>query len=476
MWRRKPLATSAKGRPTSSLPPFIDEKASALVAEAEGLPAGAISSEDEANILVVIKLYIIVLPLTTSPAANIVVNMAKPRRKIWGMHSNIFFLGLVSFLTDVSSEMIFGPLFPLFLANVLGVRTTIIGLITGVTEGTESILKIFSGWLSDRMGKRKIFALLGYGLSTLAKPFMYLTSAWGQVLGVRFADRLGKGLRTSPRDALVAASSLPEERGRSFGFHRAMDTGGAVVGLGIAAAIVFLLQEEILELVQSTYQRIVLIGVVPAVLAVLLLFFFVQERHEIIVQENALIQQPQRAEGGFSTQFKVFLAIMFIFTLGNSSDAFLSLRAQNLGYSLFHIILMFVVFNITYAATSLPAGILSDKLGRKRVIALGWLIYALVYFGFAHTVAPWQVWLLFAFYGLYYGLTDGVARAFIADMVAEERRGTAYGLYHGIVGIALLGASLIAGWLWVAISPAAPFFFGAGLAAVAMVAIITLIR
>jgi len=262
MWRRKLLATSAKGRPTSSLPPFIDGKASALVAEAEGLPAGAISPEDEANILVVIKLYIIVLPLTTSPAANIVVNMAKPRRKIWGMHSNIFFLGLVSFLTDVSSEMIFGPLFPLFLANVLGVRTTIIGLITGVTEGTESILKIFSGWLSDRMGKRKIFALLGYGFSTLAKPFMYLTSAWGQVLGVRFADRLGKGLRTSPRDALVAASSLPEERGRSFGFHRAMDTGGAVVGLGIAAAIVFLLQEEILELVQSTYQRIVLIGVV----------------------------------------------------------------------------------------------------------------------------------------------------------------------------------------------------------------------
>jgi MFS family permease len=397
-----------------------------------------------------------------------------PKRKIWGMHPNIFFLGLVSFLTDVSSEMIFGPLFPLFLANVLGVKTTIIGLIAGVTEGTESILKIFSGWISDRVGKRKVFALLGYGLSTIAKPFMYLTAAWGQALGVRFVDRLGKGLRTSPRDALVAASSLLEERGRSFGFHRAMDTGGAVIGLGIAAVIIFLLQKEILGLAQSTYQHIVLIAVVPAVLAVILLFFFVQEK--VIPQEDAFSQQPPKAEGGFSTQFKIFLAIMFIFTLGNSSDAFLSLRAQNLGYSLIHIILMFVLFNIIYASTSIPAGILSDKLGRKRLIALGWLIYALVYFGFAQTTTPWQVWLLFATYGLYYGLTDGVARAFIADMVAEERRGTAYGLYHGIVGIGLLGASLIAGWLWEAISPAAPFFFGAGMAAMAMVALITLIR
>jgi MFS family permease len=399
-----------------------------------------------------------------------------PKRKIWGMHPNIFFLGMVSFLTDVSSEMIFGPLFPLFLANVLGVKTTIIGLIAGVTEGTESILKIFSGWISDRVGKRKVFALLGYGLSTIAKPFMYLTAAWGQVLGVRFVDRLGKGLRTSPRDALVAASSLPEERGRSFGFHRAMDTGGAVVGLGAAAVVVFLLQREMLQLTQSTYQRIVLIGVVPAVLAVLLLFFFVQERQQRIPQEDALNQQLPKAEGGFSTQFKIFLAIMFIFTLGNSSDAFLSLRVQNLGYSLFHIILMFILFNIIYASTSLPAGMLSDKLGRKRVIAMGWLIYALVYFGLAHTFAPWQAWLLFATYGLYYGLSDGVARAFIADMVAEERRGTAYGLYHGTIGFGLLAANLIAGWLWQTINPAAPFFFGAGMAAAAMVALITLIR
>jgi MFS family permease len=398
------------------------------------------------------------------------------KRKIWGMHPNIFFLGLVSFLTDVSSEMIFGPLFPLFLANVLGVKATIIGLITGVTEGTESILKIFSGWISDQVGKRKVFALLGYGLSTIAKPFMYLTAAWGQVLGVRFVDRLGKGLRTSPRDALVAASSLPEERGRSFGFHRAMDTGGAVVGLGAAAVVVFLLQREMLQLTQSTYQRIVLIGVVPAVLAVLLLFFFVQERQQRIPQEDALNQQLPKAEGGFSTQFKIFLAIMFIFTLGNSSDAFLSLRVQNLGYSLFHIILMFILFNIIYASTSLPAGMLSDKLGRKRVIAMGWLIYALVYFGLAHTFAPWQAWLLFATYGLYYGLSDGVARAFIADMVAEERRGTAYGLYHGTIGFGLLAANLIAGWLWQTINPAAPFFFGAGMAAAAMVALITLIR
>jgi len=199
------------------------------------------------------------------------------RSRTWGVPPNIFFLGLVSFLTDVSSEMIF-TLVPLFLKNILGVKTLTIGLIMGVTEGMESVLKILSGWLSDRLRKRKPFALLGYGLSTLAKPFMYLATAWGTVLGVRFVDRVGKGIRTSPRDTLVADSAPAEEMGKSFGLHRAMDTAGAVLGLVIAALIIFLHQPETRELTLATYHLLVLVGVVPAVLAFLILWFFVKER------------------------------------------------------------------------------------------------------------------------------------------------------------------------------------------------------
>ena len=403
-----------------------------------------------------------------------------PRSKILSLPPNIFFLGVVSFLTDVSSDMLFGPLFPLFLANVLRAGIPVIGLITGITEGAESILKIFSGWLSDRVRKRKLFTLLGYGLSTLAKPFMYLTTAWGQVLGVRFTDRVGKGIRTSPRDALVADSASAEERGRSFGFHRAMDTAGAVVGLGIAAAIIFLLQRGEMELSRNTYQLLVIAAVIPAVLAVLILGFFVREpRREAPLQQvgrgGSRTAPTPGVKKGFDPQFKLFLGIMFLFTLGNSSDAFLSLRAQNLGHSTLYIVLMFILFNAVYAISSFPAGVLSDRLGRKKLIALGWLIYSLAYLGFALASTSWQVWLLFAFYGLYYGITEGVARAFVADMVVAERRGTAYGLYHSIVGFGLLAASLIAGWLWEEINPSAPFFLGAGLSALAMVALLALV-
>jgi MFS family permease len=387
----------------------------------------------------------------------------------------------VSFLTDVSGDMIF-TLIPLFLKNVLGVKTLIIGLIMGVTEGAESILKILGGWLSDKMRKRKSLAILGYGLSTLAKPFMYLANTWGVVLGVRFTDRIGKGFRTSPRDALVADSSPAEEWGKSFGVHRAMDTAGAVVGLVIAAIIIFLHQPETLELTLDTYHLLVLVGVVPAVLAVLILWFFVRERKREIApnigisQSSTSAAQPQDKKEGFSPQFKIFLSIMVIFTLGNSSDAFLMLRADNLGFSAFHILLMLILFNAVYAIASRPAGVLSDRLGRKRVIAFGWSMYVLVYLGFALSSGGWLIWLLFAFYGLYYGVAEGVCRACVADMVAPEKRGTAYGLYHGSVGFTLLAASLLAGWLWDSVSPATPFFFGAGLSAVAMAALLIFFR
>jgi len=398
------------------------------------------------------------------------------RRKVFGLNPNVFFLGIVSLLTDVSSEMIF-TLVPLFLWNVLRVGTPIIGLIGGLTEGADAVLRIFSGWLSDRVRKRKPLAVLGYSISTIAKPFMYLASTWGAVLAIRFSDRVGKGIRTSPRDALIADSISAGERGKGFGLHRAMDTIGAVLGLAIAAIIIYLVQGGELALSLETYQWLVLVGAVPAVLAVLVLLFFVRERRKPPLGNSAHRGLPRnRLTAGFDTRFKLFLAVMAVFTLGNSSDFFVILRAQNLGSSVIYVVLMLVLFNIAYAVTSLPAGVLSDRLGRRRVITLGWFIYALVYLGFALASNLWQVWLLFACYGLYYGIVEGVARAFVADLVPEEKRGTAYGLYHGVVGLTLLPASLIAGWLWQAYSPAAPFFFGVGLAFLAMLGIMALIR
>jgi len=404
-------------------------------------------------------------------------------KRVLGLNANVFFLGLVSFLTDVSSEMIF-TLLPLFLANILGAATVIIGLIEGVAESTASLLKIISGWFSDKLGERKSLAIVGYGLSTLAKPFMYIATTWGLVLGVRFADRLGKGVRTAPRDALVADSVSAEERGKSFGFHRAMDTSGATLGLIVAAIVVFLLQRGTLELAPETYQWLVLIGIIPAVLA-LFVFFFVRESkrgarprsHSNSKPDRSSLElEPRDSRTGLDNRFKLFLGIMFLFTLGNSSDAFLILRAQNLGNSVLYIMLMLVVFNAVYAAVSAPAGALSDKLGRRRIIILGWLVYVLAYLGFALASASWQLWLLFALYGVYYGLAEGVARAFVADLVPDEKRGTAYGLFHGVVGIALLPASIIAGWLWQVISPAAPFYFGAGLACLAMIGLLVLVQ
>lgn len=396
-------------------------------------------------------------------------------KQIFGLNPNVFFLGLVSFLTDVSSEMIF-TLLPLFLLNVLGAATTVIGLVEGVADATASLFRILSGWLSDRMGKRKGLAVLGYGLSTAVKPLMYIASTWGLVLGVRFTDRLGKGVRTAPRDALVADSVTPEQRGKAFGLHRAMDTFGAAVGIISAAVVVFLWQGGTLELSRITYQQLVLIGIIPAVIA-LFMFFFVTEREKKATPRIAVpISKVGKLTFGLDRRFWIFLSIIFLFTLGNSSDAFLILRAQNLGNSVLYILLMLVLFNFVYASLSMPAGILSDRLGRRRIILLGWLIYALVYLGFALTSVSWQVWILFGFYGVYYGLAEGVARAFVADLVPEERRGTAYGLFHGIVGVTLLPASLIAGYLWQVVNPAAPFFFGAIMAFLAMIGLWVLIR
>ncbi|MFC1963844.1 MFS transporter [Chloroflexota bacterium] len=394
------------------------------------------------------------------------------RKRILGFNPNVFFLGVVSLLTDVSSEMIF-TLLPLFLCNVLGAATGIVGLVGGVSESTDAVSRIFSGRLSDRIHKRKLLAVIGYGLSTLAKPFMFGAGTWGSVLVIRFTDRIGKGIRGSPRDALIADSLMPTERGRGFGFHRAMDTGGAVMGLAVAAVIVYVIQKGGLTLALPTYQWLVLVGIVPAVLGVIVLLAFV---HDVPGKKpEGIITSPVSTKP-FELRFKLFLFIMALFTLGNSSDFFVILRAQNLGAPVLQITLMLVLFNLSYAAFALPAGIISDKLGRRRVIVLGWAVYALVYLGFAVATEIGHIWLLFAAYGIYYGIVEGVARAFVADLVPETRRGTAYGYYHGVVGLMLLPASLIAGWLWEAVSPAVPFYLGAVLAFLAVVGLLVLVK
>ncbi|MBL7166541.1 MAG: MFS transporter [Dehalococcoidales bacterium] len=398
------------------------------------------------------------------------------RRRIFRLHPNVFFLGIVSLLTDVSSEMIF-TLVPLFLRNVLGSPTTVVGLVGGISESADALFRIVSGWVSDRIGQRKLLAVLGYSISTLVKPFMYPASSWGAVLAIRFGDRIGKGVRSSSRDALIADSVTASERGRGFGLHRAMDTTGAVIGLAIAALIVYLVQGGGYQLERDTYRWMVIIGSIPAALAVLVLVMMVHERRGRTAGRNSTDQSAEdRPQAGLSTRFKVFLGIMVVFTLGNSSDFFVILRAQDIQAPLIQVVAMLVLHNITHAAIAMPMGILSDRMGRKRVIIIGWTVYALVYLGFALATSVWQVWLLFVAYGVYYGVVEGVARAFVADMVPPEQRGIAYGLYHGVIGLTLLPASVLAGWLWDTVNPAAPFYLGAGLAFVALLALITLIR
>jgi MFS family permease len=397
------------------------------------------------------------------------------RRKIWGLHPNVFFLGVVSLLTDTSSEMIF-TLVPLFVFNVLNASAVAVGLIGGLSESTDAIFRIFSGRISDKMKQRKLLAVLGYGFSTVVKPFMLLATTWGGVLGVRFGDRVGKGIRSSPRDALIADSVAPGERGKSFGVHRAMDTTGAFLGLVVAAIIIYTIQGGGLDLSRQSYHWLVIGGIIPAILAVLVLLAFVREKRKAASVPPLKTPAPTAVINAFSTRFKLYLLVMAIFTLGNSSDFFVILRAQNLGTSALYVTLMLVLFNTTYVAVSIPAGVLSDRLGRKKLIALGWAIYALVYLGFAVSTNIWNIWVLFACYGVYYGIVEGVARAFVADLVPAERRGTAYGYYHGVVGLCLLPASVLAGWLWDAVSPSTPFYLGAGLALLAMILLMAILQ
>ncbi len=380
---------------------------------------------------------------------------------------NVWAVSLTSFFMDVSSEMVLNIL-PLFLSNILGVKTNVIGLIEGVAEATASVLKVFSGWISDRIGSRKWLTVVGYGLSAISKPFFYFANTWSVVAGVRWTDRLGKGIRTAPRDALVADSIKPEQRGLAFGFHRAADTAGAVLGLIISFLVVWLLQKSTQTLQLETFQLIVLISIIPAMLAVISLIVGTRE-----VKIEGQRQAPRFAFKSLGKQFMIFMVIVSIFDLGNSSDAFLVLRAQERGISVLGILAMLTVFNLIYSLSSLPAGSLSDRIGRKKVIVGGWLVYAVIYLGFALANRGWHVWVLYALYGFYYGLAYGTTKAMISDLVPANLRGTAYGTYNGVLGILDFPASLIAGILWsgmgswAGFGPSAPFLFGGVLALIA---------
>lgn len=399
--------------------------------------------------------------------------MAQPsasfKDRVRRLPRNVWAVSLTSFFMDVSTEMVINIL-PLFLSNVLGVKTNIIGFIEGVAEATSSILKMFSGWLSDRLGTRKWLAVAGYGISALAKPFFYIANTWGLVAGVRWADRVGKGVRTAPRDALVADSVDESQRGLAFGIHRAGDTAGAVVGLIIALLVIWFAQRGIGELTRSTFQTVVLISLIPAVLAVLALAIGTQD--VAVTKTQAL---PRIGFRKLGKPFLVFMLIVSLFDIGNSSDAFLVLRAQERGLSLIGILGMLITFNVVYTLVSAPAGAFSDKIGRRRVIIGGWLVYAAIYLGFAIAGTGWHVWVLYAVYGIYYGLAFGTTKAMVADLVPEVLRGTAYGTYNAVLGILDFPASLIAGVLWQGVGrwggfgAAAPFFFGAATALTAAV-------
>ncbi len=391
-----------------------------------------------------------------------------PAPRLHRLPTNVWVLSAASFLTDVSSEML-NNLLPLFLYNVLGVGTAIIGLIDGIAETTASLVKIYSGVFSDRIGKRKPLTISGYLLSTLAKPFLYLATSWGWVLGVRFVDRIGKGIRTAPRDALLAGSVSTEQRGFAFGLHRASDTAGAFTGLGIAAYLIWINQAGKAQLTQATFQWVVLASILPAALAVLILVIGARDV-EATKTANSIVPTFRFTWNNLDRRVKAFILVIALFTLGNSSDAFIILRSQERGLSVLQILGMLLTFNAIYTLLSSPAGALSDRIGRKGLILAGWTIYGLVYLCLAFAKTGFQVWLFFSLYGIYYALTEGTARAYIADLVSQDQRGGAYGLFHAAIGLASLPASLIAGILWQGIGPwagfgpSAPFIFGAGMA------------
>lgn len=376
-----------------------------------------------------------------------------------GVSRNTFVLGLVSFAADISSEMLY-PVLPIFLTTTLGAPVALVGVIEGIAEGTAGTSKVGAGWWSDRVRRRRPLVMAGYGLSAVGKLLLAVSFVWPQALLARFCDRLGKGTRTAPRDALLAASSTAESRGRAFGFHRALDTSGAVVGPLIGLGLIAALGEDRLRLV-------FLLAVLPALVSVLLVRL-ARERPRAVPAQGA--ERLRFDLSGAPKGYWFFLGVSGLFAFGNSSDVFLLLRASDLGLGLTALILAYVVYNVSFALLSLPAGIVADRVGTRPLLAGGFFMFGLVYLGFGAAGGAGAVWPLFAAYGVVMALTDGVGRALVSNLAPAERMGTFLGLYHAVIGLTAVVASVLAGVLWDQVSPGAPFLLGAatGLGAAVM--------
>lgn len=387
------------------------------------------------------------------------------------LSGNVLALSLVSLLNDTSSEIIY-PILPAFLAITLGATPFAIGLIEGFAETVSSLLKLFSGYLSDRFEKRKLLVFAGYSLSSLMRPLLAFVSTWQQVLVLRVTDRTGKGIRGAPRDALIADSIEPQRRGLAFGFHRAADHFGAVIGPLIAFALLYLWSENPSEPTANDYSRIFLIAAIPAILSVFVIAFLVKEqKHEPADAENVTPIKLSLKE--FDGNFKRFLIVIALFTLSNSTDAFLLLRATQAGVAEYILPLLWVFLHISKVVFSLIGGDLSDRVGRKKMIFAGWILYALVYVGFAFVNELWQIWTLFFIYGAYFGLTEGVEKALVADLVEPEKRGTAFGFYNLAFGITVLPASLIFGALWTKFGAETAFLVSSGISILAAILLLS---
>jgi MFS family permease len=382
--------------------------------------------------------------------------MSLIRKAMRGITKNVVVISLVSFFNDIASEMIY-PIVPIFLTTVLGAPVTVVGLIEGIAESTASILRVFSGWFSDKFKRRKPFMIAGYVLSSLSKLIMAISVHWSMIMGGRFLDRFGKGVRTSARDALLAEGCDASCRGRVFGFHRTIDTMGALVGPLIALVL--------LQMFSQNLRSIFFLALIPAFIGVILLVVFVKDIRRKEVSLNAAPMRLRDMKLG--KEFKIFLLVSAIFAVGNSSDAFLILRAQDLGFSLGLTIVVYTVFNAAYAVSSFPAGILSDRIGQKKVLLYGFCLFAIIYFLFGIVTKPVLLWVLFPLYGIYMALTEGIGKAYISHLVDKDHIGATYGIYQTLIGVMTFFSSLIAGFLWKYINPRAPFIFGAIMAAAA---------
>src|SRR5262249_35237587 len=376
------------------------------------------------------------------------------------LNKNTIVIGLVSLLSDISTEMAY-PLLPIFIKEVLKAPATALGLIEGIANGTASIATGLSGWFSDRLGRRKPVAFSGYSLTALSKPFIAAATNWPLVLAARFTDRLGKGIRSAPKDALIAETASEQDRGRAYGFERTMDYSGAVAGPLIGLAIFAALGVE-------RMRWIFLIASAPATLAALLILLL-REKNQPRAEQR---QSARLTLRGTTRDYKYFLVASALFGLANSANAFLILRAQDLGLSSSGAVLGYTVYNAVAAVASLPAGQISDRLGRRDLLVIGYALYAAVYLGFGLGVRGWLIWTLFATYGLYAALTDGAGKALAVDTAGRAGRGTAIGVYSAVNGGTQVVASYIAGVLWDSVQPSATFYFGAALSAASVLALL----